>query len=160
RPFFKLGVVRDAALERDCFKLGAARRLSPAAGIASFPMLHHFRGPLERADFADTGDVTSVPLYSEFEDLVRVEALWINTELSHEILLGLGFDLPGELLDLNDDKFRRFERCKAHKDVHDAVIDIGLCCGFAVALNEIRFTRRFPLKRALSEETLHECSDV
>ena len=32
--------------------------------------------------------------------------------------------MPGELLDPNDDKLRRFEWCKADKDVHDAIIDI------------------------------------
>src|SRR4029077_4876296 len=115
---------------------------------------------LERADFADASDVTAVPFYSEFEVLVRVESLWINTELSHWILLGLGFDLPGELLDLDDDKFGRFEWCKADKDVHDAVINVVLCCRFVVAFDEIRFARRFSLECALSEEALHECADV
>ena len=123
-------------------------------------MLHHFRGPLERADFADTGDVTSVPFYSELEVFVGIESLWINTELSHWIVLGLGFDLPGELLDLDDDKFSRFKWRKADKDVHDAVINIVLCGGLLVALDEISFARRFALERALSEEALHERADV
>ena len=86
--------------------------------------------------------------------------MWINTELSHWIFLGLGFDLPGELLDLDDDKFRRFKRCKADKDVDDAVIDVVLRCGFAVALDEVRFAWRFALERALAKEALHEGADV
>src|SRR4029077_17950181 len=115
---------------------------------------------LERADFADASDVTAVPFYSEFEVLVRVESLWINTELSHWFLLGLGFDLPGELLDLDDDKFGRFEWCKADKDIHDAVINVGFCRGFAVTLSEICCGRRCSLKRTLSEEAFHKRLDL
>ena len=40
------------------------------------------------------------------------------------------------------------------------MIDIGLCCGFTVALDEVGFARRFPLERALAEKALHECADV
>ena len=43
RPFLKLGVVGDAALERDRFIFGAARRFAAAARIAAFAVLARLR---------------------------------------------------------------------------------------------------------------------
>ena len=75
--------MRHAAIERDRVEFRAARRFPRAAGIAAFPMFHHFGGPLQAADFADAGDVSSVPFDAEFEVLVGIETLRIDAELSH-----------------------------------------------------------------------------
>src|SRR5205823_1792774 len=73
RPFLKLGVVGNAALERDRFILGAARRFAAAARIATFAMLDWFRGAFERADLAHAGHVAAVPFYPELEVFVGIE---------------------------------------------------------------------------------------
>ena len=88
RPFLELGVVGDAALERDRLVLGAARRFAAAAGrIAALAVLDHFGGALERAHLADAGDVAAVPLDPELEVLVGIEALRVDRELCHDHLL-------------------------------------------------------------------------
>jgi hypothetical protein len=75
--------VRHTAVKGDGIEFGAARRLAAAAGVAAFAVFDDFSGALEQANFADTSDILSVPLHTEFEVLVRVEALRINAELSH-----------------------------------------------------------------------------
>src|SRR5882724_3790237 len=77
-----------------------------------------------------------------------------------ELWLRLGFDLPGHLLNLDDDKLRRLKGREADDDVNDAKIDIVLGGGFRVALHEITFLWTLSLKRALSEQTIHEHAGV
>src|SRR5665213_1218452 len=69
-------------------------------------------------------------------------------------------DLPGDLLNLNDNEFGGIERCKAHQDVYDAEIDAGLGIIFAIAFDEVGLLRRGPLKRSLQEQALQERSDI
>src|SRR5262249_55549996 len=83
----KLSVVSDTTLQHDGFILGPARRLAAAARIATFAMLHHLRGALQRTHLADTRDVAAVPLNAEFEVLVRIKALRVYSELCHRVLL-------------------------------------------------------------------------
>src|SRR5947209_565746 len=108
--------MRDAAFERDGVEFGPARRLPAAAGVAAFAMLHHFGGPFESADFADAGDVLGVPLDAEFEILVGIEALCVDRELCHGVLLlialTLHLDLTRDLLNLDDHELGGLERRK------------------------------------------------
>ena len=83
RPFLEFGVVSEAALENDGFVNGQAGRLAAGAGIAAFPMDHHFGGSAETADARDAGDVPTVPLYAKLERLIRIEAARIDRELWH-----------------------------------------------------------------------------
>ena len=85
RPLLELGVVGDAALERDRLVLGAAGRLAAVLGIAALAVLDDLGGALERADLADAGDVAAVPLHAELEVLVRIEALRVDGELCHGV---------------------------------------------------------------------------
>ena len=87
--------------------------------------------------------------YAVEEAANGVEALRIDAELSHDFLLSL--DLSGDLLDLDDDELRRFQRREADDDVDHAAIDVVLGRGFAVAFDEIGFLRRFALERALAK---------
>src|ERR1041384_5433417 len=95
-------------------------------------MLDDLGSLFHTGDLANARNVTSVPLHAKFKILVRVEALRVNTELSHHILLlicvscGLSLDLAGELLNLENHKLGRFERRKTDDDIHDAVIDVAL----------------------------------
>src|SRR6266540_2229507 len=68
----------------------------------------------------------------------------------------LGLDLPGELLDPDDDELGRLERCEADEDVDDAVVDVGLRRRLLVALDEVRLPRRGALEGPLTEEVVHE----
>src|SRR4029077_14915698 len=85
RPLLEFLVMRDAALQRNRLVLGAARRFAAAAGGAAFAMLDNLRGTLERATFADAGNVFAVPFDSELEVFVGIESLGVDTELSHNI---------------------------------------------------------------------------
>ena len=78
-PLLELGVVRDAALQRDGVVFGAAGRLAAAARVAALAVLHHFGRALQRADLADAGDVLAVPFHAELEVLVGIEALRVDT---------------------------------------------------------------------------------
>ena len=75
RPLLELGVVRDAALERDrartCVRPGDLRLVRRVAALA---VLDDLGRALERADLADARHVAAVPLDPELEVLVRVEA--------------------------------------------------------------------------------------
>src|SRR5947209_8601625 len=53
-------------------------------------MLDYFGSAFERAHFADAGHVFRVPLHAEFKVLVRIEALCVDGELCHVVLLFLG----------------------------------------------------------------------
>src|SRR5207253_10655066 len=69
-------------------------------------------------------------------------------------------ELAGDLLQLDDDEFGRFQRREADEDVDDAEVDVGLRRRLAVALDEVGFLRRTTLERALAEQPLHEGADV
>src|SRR5262249_55089536 len=82
-PLLELGVVRDAALERDRVELGAAGRLPRAGRVAAVAVLHHLGGALEAPHLAHAGHVATVPLHAELEVLVRIEAGRVDAELCH-----------------------------------------------------------------------------
>src|SRR5262245_33728056 len=84
RPRLELGVVRDAALERDRVVLRPAGRLAARAVVAALAMLDDLGRSLQRADLAHAGDVAPVPLHAELEVLVRVEPLRVDGELRHD----------------------------------------------------------------------------
>src|SRR5690348_540267 len=52
RPLLELGVMGNAALERDGLKLGATRRFAGAALVSAVAELNDFGGSLQRADLA------------------------------------------------------------------------------------------------------------
>src|SRR5262249_31992225 len=72
----------------------------------------------------------------------------------------LHFDLAGHLLNLDDHELGGLERRKSEQDVDNTQIDVVLRGGLFVALDEVGFARRAPLKGALPEEVLHERADV
>src|SRR5262249_30855077 len=98
-PAVELGVVRDAAFERDRLELGAPGRLAWRAGIPAAAVLDHLGGALERADLADSRDDPPVPQDEELEVLVRVEPLGVDDELGHP---ALHLHLASELFDLDN----------------------------------------------------------
>src|SRR5262245_21187837 len=116
--------MRDAALQRDWFILGAAGLLARAARITSFAMLDHLGGSFKRADLADPGDrvCAAFPEDAALEVLVGTEAMGIDRELSHGSLLRL--TLASHLLDLDHHELGRLERRKADQDVDDAEINV------------------------------------
>src|SRR5262249_34097677 len=119
-PLLELFVMCDTSVERDGIVLGAARRFAAAGGVASLTMFDNLSGAFQRADLADAGHVSAVPLHAEFEVLVRIEALCIDGKLGHYILLPvLHLDLTGHLLDLDDHELGGFERCEPDDDVDD-----------------------------------------
>src|SRR6185437_15184190 len=94
RPLLEGDVVGDAALDGDRLILGAAGRLARAAGVAALAVLDHLGGALESRHLADAGHVAAVPLHPELEVLVRIEALRIDAELGHGVLLRSGSGRP------------------------------------------------------------------
>src|SRR5919109_422342 len=68
----------------------------------------------------------------------------------------LGLNLPGLLLDSDHDKFCWLERREANHYVDDAEVDIILCRGLGIDLNEVGITCLLALKRALPEQIVHE----
>src|SRR5262249_6223550 len=72
----------------------------------------------------------------------------------------LHFDLAGHLLNLDDHELGGLERRKPDQDVDNTQIDVVLRGGLFVALDEVGFARRAPLKGALPEEVLHERANV
>src|SRR5262249_36617333 len=141
-PLLELFVMCDTSVERDGVVLGAARRFAAAGGVASITMFDNFSGALQRADLADAGHVSAVPLHAEFEVLIRIEALCIDSKLSHYISLQvLHLDLTGHLLDLDDHKLGGLERREPDDDVDDAPIDIVLRRGLFIAFHEVGLTR-------------------
>src|SRR5437763_7350398 len=69
-------------------------------------------------------------------------------------------DLAGQLLQLDDDEFRRLERSEPDLDVHHARVDVVVGGGLLVALDEVRLLRGLALEGALTEEALHEGAEV
>src|SRR6185437_8498082 len=67
-----------------------------------------------------------------------------------------GMALSDQLLELQDNEFRRLYWGKADDDVHHAVINVGRCRRRTVATYEIGLGGGLPLKCALSKKLLHE----
>ena len=65
----------------------------------------------------------------------------------------LDLDLARHLLELDDDKLSRLERCETNQNVDDAKIDIILGGRLSVALDEIGLARRLAGESALAEES-------
>src|SRR6476646_3843321 len=72
----------------------------------------------------------------------------------------LGLELPGDLLDLDDDELGRLERSEADDDVHDPAVDVRLGRRLLVTFHEVGVPRGGPLERPLAEEAVHEDADV
>src|SRR6185295_4893191 len=124
-------------------------------------MLDDFGCALQRADLADAGHVSAIPLDAEFEVLVRIETLCIDGKLSHTFSSRLlHLYLTGHLLDLDDHKLGGLERRESDDDVDDAAIYITLRCGFFITLDKVGIARRAALECALSEQVMHERTDV
>src|SRR6266403_2661714 len=103
-------------------------------------MFYDLGSALQRADFADAGDVLAVPLHAKLEIFVRVKALRVNRKLCHRNCL-LCLDLPGELLNLDDDELGWFQRRESDQNIDDAAINIVLSCGLLVAFDEVSLAR-------------------
>src|SRR5579862_5261211 len=71
-----------------------------------------------------------------------------------------GCRLASELLDADDDELGRLQRREADNDIDDSEIDVALRRGFAVALHEVRITRRGALERALAKQRLHKGANI
>src|SRR5438477_8621485 len=95
-PVLEFGIMRNAALKRDRFIFGAARRFAAAAGITSFAMLTDFGRAAQSAYFTYPGNVTAIPLNAEFKVFVRVKTLWVDGKFSHdpEIFFGNEMQAP------------------------------------------------------------------
>ena len=72
RPILERTVLGQAALKRDRFIFGAARRFARRGGVAAVAKLDDFSRALERADPRNAGDVNTVPLQAKLEILIRV----------------------------------------------------------------------------------------
>jgi hypothetical protein len=93
-PLLEFLVVRYSTLQCDRLKFRATGRFATAAWIAAFAMSNDLRGALERATFANAGDVFAVPFYAEFEILVRIESLRVDVEFCHDLLFShVGFQV-------------------------------------------------------------------
>jgi hypothetical protein len=57
------------------------------ARIPALSVFHNLRGPLQPAHFADAGHVFAVPFDFEFEILVGIDAMRINGEMAHGLVL-------------------------------------------------------------------------
>src|SRR5580698_9533159 len=90
-------------------------------------------------------------------------AFTVNCAMDHflsRLDQALGGLRTGHLLNLNHDELRGLERREADQDIHDAVIDIGLRGGLAVALDEVCLGRGRALEGSLEEKGLHEGTDI
>src|SRR4030095_15196174 len=98
----------------------------------------------------DAGNIAAVPLETELEVLVGIEAMGVDGELGH--VPSPLLQIASNLLDGEDDELRRLQRREANHDVDDAEIAIGLRRGLLVALDEEGLGRRRPLERTLPEQ--------
>ena len=139
----------DAGFKRDGIELGSPWGLAACAGISAFAVFDDLSAAFQCTDFTDPGNVVPVPLNAEFEIFVRVEAMRVFNKLWHDKVLfkcslrfwSLHVGLTGNLLKRDNDKFGRLQRSKADRDIDNALIDIVLRRGFAVALYEIGISR-------------------
>src|ERR1700709_657632 len=65
-----------------------------------------------------------------------------------------------DLLNSDHDKLGGPERGEADDNVDHATIDVALRGGAAIAFDEISLARGVAMKRALPEQSVHECFDV
>src|SRR3569833_1563593 len=175
RPLLELGVVGDAAFQRDRLVFGAPRRFARARGIAAFAMLDDLGAAFERTHFRNARDITAVPFDAEFEVLVWIESLCVDGELGHGLLLFKAMRsrngqmtgiprsrlyLPRHLLDLDHHELGGFERRETDHDVHDARIDVVLRGGLLVAFDEVGVARAAALECALPNQAVHEGAEI
>src|SRR5690606_13468985 len=85
-PVFKIGIVRNPPFERDGFVLAATWRFTVGTGVATFTMGYNLGCALERANFADTRYVATIPFNAEFKIFIRVKASCIDAKLRHGVL--------------------------------------------------------------------------
>src|SRR5262249_24763864 len=123
-------------------------------------MLGDIGGALERAHLTNPSDIAPIPLDAELEVLIWVEELHVDTEWRHALLLTLGLNLAGHLLQANHHKLGGLERREADDDVDDPAVDIALRGCLAVALDEVGIAGCAPLERALPKQIVHECAEV
>src|SRR5262249_3855075 len=135
--FLEFGVMSDAVLEGDWVIFSPAWRFAVAAGISALVMFHDFGCPLQHSDLVDVGNVFTVLFDTKLEIFVQIKSLCVYAELRHASSDVLGFDLPNQLLNLDNHELRRLQRCKTHQDIHDSVVDVVLSRGLTVALHEI-----------------------
>src|SRR6185437_2892910 len=93
-PLIEARGAGEAAFDGERIVLGSPGRLTRAAGITALAMLDHLGGALQAGHLADAGHVAAVPLHPELEVLVGIEALRIDTELSHDVFLRTGSGRP------------------------------------------------------------------
>src|SRR3954462_11480936 len=122
-------------------------------------MLDEIGRAFQCSDLGDTGDITPIPFDAKFEGLVGIETCGVDAELSHGDISLSGGDLAGHLLDLDHDELGGLQGRESDDYVQDAEVDVILRGGLAVALDEVRITRRRALERALAEKPLHEGPD-
>ena len=67
-----------------------------------------------------------------------------------KFVYGLRSQLTGDLLDIDDDKFSRFERGKTDDHIDDALVNIRLGSGRGVALDKVGVLGRLTLERPLA----------
>src|SRR6266699_2959699 len=72
----------------------------------------------------------------------------------------LHLDLTSYLLQLNHHKLGWLEWCKADNDIDDTQVDVVLGGSLLIALDEVGVSWCLALERALTEEVLHERSDI
>lgn len=75
------------AFERYGFVLGPTGRFSTAAAVSALIVLHDLSRALENADLTDARNILPIPLHAEFEVLIRVTTLHIDSELDHRFIL-------------------------------------------------------------------------
>src|SRR6185437_3250168 len=82
-PLLEGDILRDPAIQTDCVVFGAARRLATGAGVTAVTVLDHLGGALQHADLADARDIFTVPLQTELEVFVGIDASRIGDECWH-----------------------------------------------------------------------------
>src|SRR5262245_44533054 len=70
----------------------------------------------------------------------------------------LGLNLPGLLLNRDDDEFRRLQRGKADNYIDYSKIDIVLGGRLGIDFDKIGVARLLALERALTEQVVHKCA--
>src|SRR6266496_6419720 len=86
--------------------------------------------------------------------------LTVNLAIRPLSLRRLAGRQPGLLADLGDDELGRLQGREAHQHVDHPGVDVRLCGGLRVALDEEALRRRGALERALPEQVHHERAHV
>src|SRR5258707_447517 len=82
-PLLKLKIVGHTAFQRNRLILSTSGGLAATTRIAAFAVLDHFGSAFERANLADAGHNTSVPLDKKLKILVWIESQQGSKELCH-----------------------------------------------------------------------------